>query len=107
MSRPQANPVERAHRTLKCSLVKTAETEKDWDTVLPQIVLAHNSVPNRTTSFPPYYAMFGRTSPIEQLIALDQLSSVEGEEESSLSEIWNLCYERQLSAKENWQLMAT
>ena len=103
VSRPQANPVERAHRTLKCSLVKTAETEKDWDTVLPQIVLAHNFVPNRTTSIPPYYAMFGRTSPIEQLIAPDQLSSVEREEESSLSEIWNLCYERQLSDKEKRQ----
>ena len=47
--------------------------------------------------------MFGRTSPIEQLIAPDQLSSVEGEEESSPSEIWNLCYERQLSAKEKRQ----
>ena len=30
VARPQANPVDRAHRTLKESLIKTANHEKDW-----------------------------------------------------------------------------
>ena len=105
IARPQANPVERSHRTLKTSMLKTAETESQWDLVLPQIVLAHNSVPNRTTGIPPYFAMFGRSSPVTRL--LDVPNSSEGEEESDDSDIepgmgvlWQLIYERQKCAKE-------
>ncbi len=98
--RPQANPVERAHRTLKASLVKTADTEKDWDLVLPAIVAAHNAVTNRTTGIPPFYAMFGRSSPIINVLSADCADRVVGEEECSMREIWDRCRETQINAKE-------
>ena len=83
VARPQANPVECYHRTLKASLMKCVEAECDWDKVLPQIVAAHNAVANRTTSIPPYYALFGHSSTIINLI--DSEFS-EGEEEPCMSE---------------------
>lgn len=64
--RPHANQVERSHRTLTSSLQKAATTEDDWDSILPEIVLAHNSVPNRT-QIPPLYALYGRHSSVSQL----------------------------------------
>ncbi len=96
IARPQANPVERAHRTLKSSMVKAAASEKNWDKVLPEIVLAHNSCPNRTTGLSPYFAMFGRSSDVCRLY-----SSVPsgGEEVADMSCLWELCSKKHVQAK--------
>lgn len=98
--RPQANPVERSHRTLKTSMQKTASTEAEWDLVLPEIVLAHISVLNRTTNLPPFYALYGRQSSVSQLF-VDQDNDINSlEEEESMRELWTSCMNNQLKAKE-------
>lgn len=100
--RPQANPVERSHRTLKSSLQKTANSENEWDFVLPEIVLAHNSVPKRTTQVPPFYAMFGRQSSVAQLF-MDNGEPIQIEEEENMREVWNFCRDNHVKAKESRQ----
>lgn len=101
--RPQANPVERSHRTLKSSLQKAASAEDDWDSVLPEIVLAHNSVPNRTTRIPPFYALYGRQSSVSQLFLDPEENIIPREEEESMREIWDFCRDNHLEAKESRQ----
>lgn len=89
--RPQANPVKRSHRTLKSSLQKADTAEDDWDSVLPQIVLDNNFVPNRTTRIPPFYALYGRQSSVSQLFLDPEENMIPCEEEESMREIWDIC----------------
>ena len=68
--------------------------------MLPEIVLAHNSVLNRTTNLPPCYALYGRQSSVSQLF-VDQDNDINSlEEEESMRELWTSCMNNQLKAKE-------
>jgi transposase InsO family protein/predicted aspartyl protease len=60
--RPSANGrVERVHRTLNGLLSKIiSENQKDWQDRLPMVTAAYNAAQHESTSYSPYYLMYGR-----------------------------------------------
>lgn len=58
---PQANPVERANRTLKTMIAQYCETDhRKWDQYLSDFQLAVNSSRHESTGFSPAFLNFGR-----------------------------------------------
>lgn len=58
---PQANPVERANRTIKTMIAQYCETDhRTWDQYLPDVQLAINSARHDSTGFSPAFLNFGR-----------------------------------------------
>ena len=54
--------VERFNGTLKAMLKKTvAEEGRDWDRLLPYLLLAYREVPQASTGFSPFELLYGRT----------------------------------------------
>ncbi|XP_044316714.1 uncharacterized protein LOC123037923 [Drosophila rhopaloa] len=58
---PQQNPTERANRTIKTMIAQyTADDQRSWDQLLPEISLAVNSSISDSTGFSPAYLVQGR-----------------------------------------------
>ena len=60
--RPSANGrIERVHRTMNGLLSKVvSENQRDWQDKLPMITAAYNAAQHETTSYSPYYLVYGR-----------------------------------------------
>ena len=60
--KPSANGrIERVHRTINALLSKVvSENQRDWQDKLPMITAAYNAAQHETTSYSPYYLVYGR-----------------------------------------------
>lgn len=66
---PQANPVERANKTLKTMISQYCETDqKKWDQHLPELQFAANSSRHESTGFSPAFLNFGREMEVPKAI---------------------------------------
>ena len=58
---PQANPVERANKTLKTMIAEFCEQDhRTWDQFLPELIFAINTARQESTGFSPAFLNFGR-----------------------------------------------
>lgn len=58
---PQANPVERANKTIKTMIAQFCEGDhKKWDTHLSELIFAFNTSRNDSTGFTPAFLNYGR-----------------------------------------------
>lgn len=58
---PQANPVERTNRSVKCMVKQFCdENQKKWDVLLPELIFAYNTACHTSTGFSPAFLNYGR-----------------------------------------------
>ncbi len=72
--RPQANQVERFHRSLNALVAKAVQNHHtDWEQHIPRILCAYNSSQHDSTGYSPVFLMFGREfrSPVDILDPTD------------------------------------
>ena len=75
---PEANRVERAHRTLgNLMRANNSVDETQWPQKLSSIVLAYNTMKNRMTGHSPFYAVFGRTPRLPSNLFLPEINQPE------------------------------
>lgn len=90
---PQGNAqCERFNRTMHNLLRTLSSTQKSsWPKYLPELVFAYNATPHSSTSFSPFYLMFGR----EPVLPIDSLLG--GNQERCLDNNWVLLHRRRLN----------
>ena len=90
---PQGNAqCERFNRTLHNLLRTLSATQKSsWPKYLPELVFAYNATPHASTSFSPFYLMFGREPmlPVDSLLGTDR--------EGSFDNNWILLHQQRLN----------
>lgn len=61
---PQSNGVAENAVGLAKEILKRYRTKRRWAEVLPEVMIALNSRPSRTSKVSPYYVLFGQTPPL-------------------------------------------
>ena len=57
---PKSNTVERAHKDLKARMKRCAEQDPNWINLIPYYSYVANVLVNQTTSFSPFFMLFGK-----------------------------------------------
>jgi len=69
---PQANPVERANKTMKTMIAQYCEQDqKKWDEHLPEFMFAVNTARHSSTGYSPAFLNFGREPEIPSVLVRD------------------------------------
>ena len=76
---PQGNGhVERFNRTIAAMLAKHVnKNQKDWDTHIPQVLMAYRTAVHESTGFSPYHLVFGRSPKLPLDIMLGRVTDDE------------------------------
>lgn len=103
---PQGNGItERFNKPLADMLaIYIAELKRDWDEVLPYVILAYNAATHETTKFTPYFLLFGKEPRFPFEIALTPTSEVVGGIAAYAEEMVQRLKEAVRLAKDNIQL---
>lgn len=65
LAHPQANPVERANRTIKPMIAAFIGNHNEWDKYLSKIQFAYNTVPHAGTRVSPFFLNHGREARVK------------------------------------------